>query len=54
MITLNITVYETEAGTKFKVYAHQDGSIVDVTDQYEVVAAQSDDGRDGFFVVRKR
>lgn len=53
MITLNVTVYETEAGTKFKVYAHQGGVVVEVTDQYEVVAAQSEDGRDGFFVVKR-
>jgi hypothetical protein len=56
MISLTITVYTTEnGGDAFQVHAadsSKHGLLVDVTDQYEVVAMGTDDGKQGFAVLK--
>ena len=54
MITIHI--YSTEDGDQFKVYT-ADGeanldNLADVTDQYEVAAAETETGRVGFLVTK--
>lgn len=56
MISLHVTLYtlDEDEGDRFKVLAAVDGSddLVDVTDQYEVVAIATDDKRGGFAVLK--
>jgi len=56
MISINITVYTTEnGGDAFQVHAadsRDPGNLVDVTDQYELVAMQTEDGKQGFAVLK--
>lgn len=56
MISLHITVYETEDGDRFRVNAVDSDdptTVKDMTDQYELLAAETEDGRVGFTVMRK-
>ena len=56
MISLSITVYTTEnGGDAFQVHAadsRDPANLRDVTDQYELVAMQTDDGKEGFAVLK--
>lgn len=54
MISLHVTIYDQGQGGQFKVMAAGfDDELVDVTDKYEVVAIQTDDGKKGFAVVKQ-
>jgi len=56
VISLHITVYETEDGDRFRVNAvssDEPTNVKDVTEQYELLAAETEDGRVGFTVMRK-
>lgn len=56
MIQLHITLYQTEEGDRFKVNAvdpDDPEKMSDVTEDYEVVAIQTPDGRGGFAVLQK-
>lgn len=56
MISLHVTVYETEDGDRFRVNAvdgKEPTKVKDVTDQYEMVAAQTEDGRVGFTILKR-
>ncbi|GAF71792.1 unnamed protein product [marine sediment metagenome] len=55
MISLHITLYTQEVDDRFKITAvdPESGEPSDVTDQYEVVAAATPEGREGFAVFRK-
>lgn len=56
MISLHVTIYtlDEDEGDRFKVMATAEGSddLVDVTDQYELVAIETDDERAGFAVLK--
>lgn len=53
MIDLNITLYKDADGNdRFKVMAPSGEQLVDVTDQYEMAATSTPDGRTGFAVFR--
>lgn len=51
---LNVCIYETELGEKFKVHAkvEDQDDLVDVTDQYDLAAAEDEHGRKGFVVIK--
>lgn len=55
MITnvLSVTLYTVDGGDcdRFKVTTVEDGKVLDVTLNYEVLTCESDDGRRGFAVV---
>ena len=57
MIDLTLTLYNMEdgAGDRFHAAAidADTGEPIDVTDQYEVVAIQTPDGRTGFAVFKR-
>lgn len=55
MIQLHITLYQDDADNdRFKAIAVDDqGDLVDVTDEYELVACATEDGRVGFMCVAK-
>ena len=56
MIQLHITLYQTEEGDRFKVNAvdaNDPEKMLDVTDDYEIVAIETPDGRGGFAVLQK-
>lgn len=50
---LTISIYQTEDGDRFKVYASAGQTLTEITDQYELVATKTDDGREGFLVVKR-
>jgi len=56
MISMTITVYTTKnGGDAFQVHAadsSRQGILMDVTDQYELVAMQTDDGKQGYAVLK--
>lgn len=55
MISLHLTIYDLEGDEdRFKVTAvdTEDGEPIDVTDQYEVVAVETPEGRGGFAVFK--
>ncbi len=53
MISLHVTIYDAGQGDQFKVLAGDDSEeLVEVTDQYEVAAIETEDGRSGFAVVK--
>ncbi len=56
MISLHVSIYnlDDEKGDQFKVMAsapENPDEMVDVTEHYEIVAAGTDDGRQGFVVL---
>ena len=56
MIQLHITLYQTEEGDRFKVNAvdpDDPDKLKDVTEDYDIVAMQTTDGREGFAVLKK-
>ena len=55
MIKIVVTVYQSAGGDRFKVHtADENDNAVEVTDQYEVVAMQTEDGRTGFAVIKEK
>ncbi len=51
---ITITLYkDAEGNDRFKVMAPDGEQLVDVTDQYEMAATTTPDGRTGFAVFRK-
>lgn len=52
---LVVTLYEDDKGQdRFKVYwAEGEGEAEDITEQYEVAAVATEDGRRGFTVIKK-
>lgn len=56
MISLHITIYETEDGDRFRVNmvdSAKPTEVTDVTDRYDVAATETIDGRTGFTVIPK-
>ena len=55
MISLHITVYDAGDGDQFTVHSHDDVADVmrDVTDQYSLVAMQTEDGQPAGFAIPK-
>ena len=56
MISLHITVYESDDLDRFKIMAADSTEhdvMHDVTDQYSVVALTTEDGREGFAIVKQ-
>lgn len=57
MIQTHFTIYDTEQGTKFRVYVpdpENPTSLQDVTDQYSIGGCEHDDGRIGFVILKDR
>lgn len=53
---LNVVIYDTEEGTRFKVHKQDEvdvGCMRDVTDEYDVMATETGDGRSGIAVLVK-
>lgn len=54
MIQLHVTVYADPDGDRFKVMVPDEaGDLIDLTEQYDVAACMTEDGRPGFTVVSK-
>ena len=54
MISLHVTIYADGDDDRFKVMVpDDDGNLIDLTEQYEVDACATEDGRAGFTVVAK-
>ena len=54
MISLHITIYQADDGDRYKVHTIDPdlGEPEDVTEDYEVTAVETEDGRAGFAVVK--
>ncbi len=51
---LTLTIYKVEGELdRFRAHSVVDGKVVDVTNQYEVTAAVTEDGRTGFAVFKR-
>lgn len=55
MISLHITVYDAGDGDQFTVYSHDDTTekMRDVTEQYSLVALETEDGQPAGFAIPK-
>lgn len=54
MIQLHVTIYQTEDGDQFQVYAlNGDDVLKDVTDEYDILAVQSESEQPGFAVMKR-
>ena len=52
MLSLHVTLYTTDEGDRFKVFApSSQDDMVDVTDRYELAAIATEDGRTGWCVL---
>lgn len=54
-VRLHLMIYEVDGKERFHVYADsKDGKMVDVTDQYELIAARDPDtDRSGMMLLKK-
>lgn len=54
MISLSVTIYQHGDADQFKVHLKEgDAELQDVTDQYEIAACATPDGRNGWAVFEK-